>query len=96
MERRPAEIEVDAIIITDEKAAYFEAVHDVTRADVWAVLGLAPRYLVDGQGRYSMVGRSAEGRYLMVGLVPTSEEGAWRLVTAYWLRESRGRRLYGG
>ena len=95
MERSPADIEVDFIFISDEKAEYVEQVHGVTTADIWSIFSLAPRYFVDDRGRYSMVGPSENRRYLLVGLLPTDEVGTWRLITAYWLRPARGRRLYG-
>jgi hypothetical protein len=95
MNRWPADIEVAAIAIADEKADYIERAHGVTRTDVWSILSLAPRYFTDDAGRYSMIGPSPEGRYLLVGLMPTDETTTWRLVTAYWLRSRRGRRLYG-
>ena len=95
MNRWPADIEVEAIIISEEKAVYINQAHSVTSADVWSVFGSEPRFLGDERGRYSMIGRSPEGRYLMVGLMPTEEAATWRLVTAYWLRPGRGERLYG-
>jgi hypothetical protein len=95
MRRWAADIEVEAIIITDEKSEYIEREHQVSRSDVWSVFGLAPHYLADELGRYSMIGPSPEGRHLMVGLMPTDENATWRLVTAHWLRPGRARRLYG-
>jgi hypothetical protein len=40
-----------------------------------------------------MLGQNLQGRYLLAALAHI-EGDAWRVVTAYWLRESRGRRLY--
>jgi hypothetical protein len=99
MERRRVELVVTYLEINDEKAAYIQAEKNVTPEDVREVIGLSPRYFVrqtQSGDEYAALGPNQAGRYLTVAISPMEGEGDWRLITAYWLRESRGRRLYGG
>jgi hypothetical protein len=93
----PADIEVDGIVISDEKAAYIESRHGVTRGDVWEAFGNRPRYFVDSRSRYAMLGPVTSGRFLLAAIMPSRQEpGTWLLITAYWLSARRARAIYGG
>jgi hypothetical protein len=91
-----AEINVAAIVVTDEKAEYIRTVHGVERADVLAVFAKRPRYFIDGRGRFAMIGSTLAGRLLLAAIMPVEgEEGSWRLVTAHWPHTRQGRTIYG-
>jgi hypothetical protein len=97
MERRRIDIEVTEIIIEEAKEAYIEDVKGVSYSDVLDVFENKPRFFVSygARGeRFEMLGPNASGRFLLTGMAEV-DGGTWRVVTAYWLRSSRGRRLYG-
>jgi hypothetical protein len=97
MERRRVDLLVTDLAIDDNKASYIEVEKKVTPADVREVLGFRPRFFVRQSERgfvYAGLGPNVAGRYLTFAIEPLEGEGNWRLITAYWLRESRGRRLY--
>jgi hypothetical protein len=99
MERRRVEIVVTDLAIAADKAAYIAVEKKVSENDVREVLALRPRFFVrEGTGgpEYSVLGPNLAGRYLTIAIAPLEEEGDWRLLTAYWLDERRGRRLYEG
>lgn len=86
---------IHGIYISDEKAEYIQRRHGVSRDDVWAVFINEPRYFVDERQRFAMIGPTASGRFLVVGIMPEGEDGLWRLITAYWLGTRRARLIYG-
>ena len=97
MERRRIQIDVAYLEIDDAKSAYIRTEKGVAPDDVREVVGLSPRYFVrqgaDGP-EYSILGPNQAGRYLVIAIATMGVPGDWRLITAYWTRESRGRRLY--
>jgi hypothetical protein len=42
-----------------------------------------------------MIGANTDGRYLLTAIAHVSDD-EWRVVSAYWLRSGRGKRLYEG
>jgi hypothetical protein len=99
MVRRRIDLVVMDLAIDEGKAAYIETEKKVTPADVQEVLGLSPRFFVRQSERgpaYAGLGPNLAGRYITFAIEPLDIEGNWRLVTAYWLREIRARRLYEG
>jgi hypothetical protein len=91
-----AELDVAELILDDAKANYIAIHHDVMASDIDEVFRNEPRYLVsykDGKERFAMLGPSKAGRFLTVAIMRTNGS-TWRVVTAYWLRESRARRFY--
>lgn len=102
MERRLAAISVSSIAISEAKAGYI-ITKGVLVADVNEVFENAPRFFLEvnaeGDSRYFFLGPNLNGRFLLVAIAPvesSEEENEWRLISAYWLRERRGRRLYEG
>jgi hypothetical protein len=84
MMRRPADIEVAAIIISDAKAEYIQSRHGVSSFDVLQAFANRPRYFVDTRGRYAMIGPVTSGRFLLVAMVASSEvPDSWLLITAH-------------
>lgn len=97
MDRREVEIEVASIVIDERKAAYI-ATKGVKTTDVTEVFENQPRFfeeVKDDRSRYSMLGPNGSGRFLLVAIAHV-EDAEWRLISAYWLRANRGRRLYEG
>jgi uncharacterized DUF497 family protein len=93
--RARAEIEIASLLIDEAKEAYI-GTKGVQFADILEVLAGAPRFFVsfDRRGeRYAMLGPNQAGRYLLTAIANV-DEGVWRVVSAYWLRANRGRRLY--
>jgi hypothetical protein len=93
------ELDIASLDISDEKAAYIDTVKGVSPADVYEVLSYRPRMFMNRTergDRYAVLGPNRRGRYLTIAIAATDIDGNWRLITAYWLRESRGRRLYEG
>jgi hypothetical protein len=91
-----ADIEVATLQVDDEKATYILYTHDVTVDAVFEVWQNAPRYFVEYNERgprYSLLGPNRNGRFLVVAIAPV-DVGVWRVVTAYWIRDARGRRRY--
>jgi hypothetical protein len=96
VERQRVEIEVTELTVDDAKAAYIERQHNVTAADVSQVMEGVPHFFLRRGRRgdeYSVLGLNRAGRYLVIAIAQV-HGGEWRLVTAYWLNERRGRRLY--
>jgi hypothetical protein len=96
VERAPLEIDISEMMIDEAKSAYI-ATKGVNFADVLEVLALRPRFFVsvtERGTRYAMLGPNRTGRFLLVAIGHV-EAGVWRVITAYWLRAARGRRLYG-
>jgi hypothetical protein len=99
MERRRADLVVTDLAISQDKAAYVLSEKRVSEDDMREVLALSQRFFVrqgEAGPEYSALGPSLSGRYLTIAIAPLEEEGYWRLITAYWLDERRGRRLYEG
>jgi len=100
VQRRRVEIDVDALVITEGKAGYIGA-RGISVDDVFEVLAHAPRFFVrldpeSGEEEYSMLGLTSGGRFLLVAIEKSEEEGVWRLISAYPLNARRGQRLYEG
>lgn len=71
--------------------------HDVLPEDVNEVKDNHPRFGLnppEQSATHIMIGPNLEGRYLHVAMVSTHREGIWFVVTANWLNEQRGKRLY--
>ena len=87
---------VEALMLDTAKEAYIQAAHGVTGNDVFEVFTNAPHFYrnVGGRGAPGVIlGPNRDGRFLLVAIAPV-EDGLWRVVTAYWLGESRRRRRY--
>ena len=95
VERMPADLEVASIAIDEAKAGYIQT-KGVAVEDVGEVLGNLPKFfvtVVDDQRRTCMIGPNRSGRFLLVPI--RQVEGAdYRLISAYWLNERRGQRIY--
>ena len=92
----PATIPVEDLEIEAPKVAYL-ATKGVTVDDVYEVFWNAPRYAMSPGvlgPRFAMLGPNRAARYLLVAIAPMDNVGRWRVITAYWLRESRGRKNY--
>jgi hypothetical protein len=95
--RQRVGLNIDDIRIDPPKSRYIEEQKGVELADILEVFGNEPRYFVRVIGRrvgYSMLGPTRAGRFLLTPIVPTADEGIWRVVSAYWLPSRQGRRLY--
>jgi uncharacterized DUF497 family protein len=95
VERGRAEIEVDSLLIDEAKEAYI-ATKGVSFNNILEVFANAPHFFVSYNevgSRYAMLGPNLSGRYLLTAIAQI-DEGVWRVVSAYWLRSTRGRRLY--
>ena len=81
---------------TTAKLNTLQQPHDVHRNEVFAVFHNRPRYFIkvtDEGTRFSMLGPNDRGRYLLV-VIAQVEGDLWRVITAYWLQQRRGERLY--
>lgn len=89
-------LSVDVITISEAKLGYIRT-KDVDEADVNEVLLNAPAYFLFNSewGIYDMIGPNLAGRILYVG-IQNVQADEWRLVTAFWNDDGRGRRFYGG
>jgi hypothetical protein len=97
MERRRIDLVVTYMQIEEAKAAYIEIEKHVTPGDVNEVLRLRPHFFIrrgDRGDEYSALGPNVAGRYLTIAMAPLGPQGDWRLISAYWLDERRGQRLY--
>jgi uncharacterized DUF497 family protein len=95
VERARIDIDIAELIIDEAKSAYI-ATKGVDFDDVLEVLRGSPRFFVSHAGhgpRYAMLGPNRAERFLLVAIAHVDAR-VWRVVTAYWLRQSRGRRLY--
>jgi len=98
VERRLIDLEVATITIDEAKERYI-LTKDVRFLDVLEVMRNNPRFVLSynqkGFERYAMIGPNLSGRYLLTAIAHVVDE-EWRVVSAYWLRSRRGRRLYEG
>jgi hypothetical protein len=94
-----ADLGVEWLLLDTAKESYIQTAHRVSGTDVFEVFANAPHFYRNTSGKGApgvMLGPNRAGRFLTVAIAPVDSAGAWRVVTAYWLRESRGRRRYGG
>ena len=92
-----ADLGVESLLLDTAKESYIQAAHDVSGSDVFEVFANAAHFYRNTSGKGApavMLGPNRAGRFLTVAIAPVEAEGVWRVVTAYWLRDSCGRRRY--
>lgn len=98
VERRRIELEIAELQVDERKERYLQAQKRVEYLDILEGLFNAPRFFrltSGGRTRFNMLGPNRGGRYLLTAIANV-EDTRWRVVTAHWLDERRGKRDYEG
>ena len=97
MQRRRVDLDVSGLAIDPAKEEYIRTAKGVVYDDILEVHENAPRYFQshdrNGRERFAMIGSNRAGRYLLTAIEQVAGN-EWRVISAYWLRTARGRRLY--